>query len=594
VLATLQSDAYAWSPNGKHLAYATDDGIWVVEAPDFRQPKRLIRKGRGGGGAYPSPQLLWSPDGQKLAFADSRPGDGWTTIWVADADGSHVRDLLPPGSSFGSLGVRGVGISTWLNNQEIAFIEHCGTGCVAIYKVDVGSGTHWNLGDLTVDGGLYWAPTKRWAIAEMHLGGLGVVERSRFEPISSSASSSPQELYRSVLEKCTNVGGKWEGEEFRFDDWSPDGKQVLYIGWACLKQPATESGVTLYLWDIQSGRQEKLLANAGWATWSPDGSKIAFLLFGEPRYDPSQRLIGTDFVINRPFRVYLGIMEVATKAAPVLVPLGAEPLDPKKVGGDWFQRRLLHPLWSPDGKQLAVRDAQGDLFLIRADGKERRPVTKGMEVESSWSPDGKRLALWPIARRARELGESQGLERFLPPVGKEDAALPETEIIERYFQKILALDPKTLDTYPSFLREYAQALEEMGKQEAAEEQYRKGLELLRSTEKWRGTGREAELENAYAAFLRRQKRQQEAAAIEAGSASHRRRELILRNRSVGPQPWGDMTEAPPHAEAPPVPPGQRAFYLDDKGHLHRTGPPPAQQQLPPLYIIEVQERGEQR
>lgn len=592
VLATLESDVYAWSPNGQRLAYVAKGGIWVVEAPDFRQPQLLIRKGRGGGGVYPAPQLLWSPDGQKLAFADSRPGDGWSTIWVADADGSHVRDLLPPGAPFGSPGVRAVGISTWLSNQEIAFIEHCGTGCVAVYKVEMERGTYWSLGDLTVDGGLYWAPTKRWAIAEMHLGGLGVVEGSRFEPVSSSASSSPQEPYRSVLERCMNVGGHWEGEQFRLDGWSPDGKQALSTGWACLKQPATESGVALYLWDIESGRQEKLLSNAGWAAWSPDGSKVAFLLLGEPRYDSSQRIIGTDFVTNKPFRAYLGIMEVATKTVPVLVSLGPEPLDPKKVGGEWFQERLGHPLWSPDGKQLAARDAQGDLFLIRADGKARRPITKGMEVEAAWSPAGKRLALWPLARRAREIGESQGLERFLPPVGKEDAALPDSEIIEHYFQQILALGPTALNTYPSFLLEYAKALEEMGKEEAAEEQYRKGIELVRSEEQWQGTGMEAELENAYAAFLRRQKRQQEATAVESGSASHRRRELMLRSRATGPrQPWGGAPETPPPAEAPAISQGQGMFYLDEYGRLHRAGPLPVPQTLPPLYIVEVPEGG---
>jgi hypothetical protein len=36
------------------------------------------------------------------------------------------------------------------------------------------------------------------------------------------------------------------------------------------------------------------------------------------------------------------------------VPLGPEPIDPEK-GVDW---NLFHPLWSPDSKQLAVRDVR--------------------------------------------------------------------------------------------------------------------------------------------------------------------------------------------------------------------------------------------
>src|SRR2546428_5003491 len=45
VLATLESSESAWSPNGQSLAYMRDDGIWVVESPDFQKSRRLIRKG---------------------------------------------------------------------------------------------------------------------------------------------------------------------------------------------------------------------------------------------------------------------------------------------------------------------------------------------------------------------------------------------------------------------------------------------------------------------------------------------------------------------------------------------------------------------
>ena len=95
VLATLAGQASAWSPDGQHFAYVTRDGIWVVDAPECRQPRRLLRKGCAGG-SCPGSQLLWSPDGQHLAFTDSRPGDGWMTIWLTDADGLRGQDLLPP------------------------------------------------------------------------------------------------------------------------------------------------------------------------------------------------------------------------------------------------------------------------------------------------------------------------------------------------------------------------------------------------------------------------------------------------------------------------------------------------------------------
>src|SRR3989442_4204070 len=276
VLANLESDVYAWSPGGQRLAYAMDDGIWVIEAPNFNRPERLIRKGREP--AHPIGQILWSPDGQKLAFVSSRPGDDWMTVWLADADGLHIRDLLPPGSPFSYPGVRAVGIDTWLSNQEVTFTQHCGTGCLALNKINVENSTYWDFCSV-VDGGYHWAPTKSRAIASTRSGGLGVVEGKSTKLVSDVSSSAAQDC-RPILQGCT--GERGEGEWYSFDDWSPDGKQVLYTSQACRDWlPTTESEANLYLWEVDSGRQEQLLANAGYSAWSPEGSKIAFLLWGE-------------------------------------------------------------------------------------------------------------------------------------------------------------------------------------------------------------------------------------------------------------------------------------------------------------------------
>lgn len=104
----LMAYAYDWSPDGKQLAYVTDDGVWIVEAPDFQTPRRLVRKGHCSGDSCPAPQLLWSPDGTHLALMDSRPGDGWSTVWVREGRGgsglaalaiTHVPPLPPLWSS---------------------------------------------------------------------------------------------------------------------------------------------------------------------------------------------------------------------------------------------------------------------------------------------------------------------------------------------------------------------------------------------------------------------------------------------------------------------------------------------------------------
>jgi hypothetical protein len=70
-----------------------------------------------------SGEIAWSPDGKRLAFSSPRGEDRWWTIWETTADCSKVRDLLPPGAPFASPGVRAIGISVWLNTEELAFVQ---------------------------------------------------------------------------------------------------------------------------------------------------------------------------------------------------------------------------------------------------------------------------------------------------------------------------------------------------------------------------------------------------------------------------------------------------------------------------------------
>lgn len=500
VLTPIESSSAAWSPDGKRIAYTTNKGIWTIGSPSFHEPKRIIRTGT----THPPEQLQWSPNGEMIAFVSSRPGDHWQTIWLANADGSQVRDLLPPGAPPGATGMRAVGLSTWLSNQEIAFTWHCGTGCVGLNKINVDSDAQKSFCIGSLDGDFHWSPAKHLALAEMHLGGFGLVNGQSSQQIPLGGPySSPQEC-RSVLPGCVFVEDKWQGEEYHFDGWSPDEKRVLSTSWSCQKELLVDSAVSLSLWDIGAGQQEKLLANAGWAAWSPDGGKIAFVLFGEPTYDDAGRVTGGNFIVGQPFRLSLGIMDIATRLVSIVMPLTSEPLEPEAAAGALLNQSFS-PIWSPDGTQLAIRNVQGQLFLVQTDGENLRPLASGRELQVEWSPDGKKLALWRMGGGSS--AEAQGLDRFLPPVGKEDAALSDAQIIERYFHRVL---PNSGTQYPWFLTAYAQALEDMGKLKQAEEQYQKGLTRLHSEEQWREMGTKDVLDKDYAAFLCRHGREKEA------------------------------------------------------------------------------------
>ncbi len=83
----------AWSPDGQRIVFWSDHELYggtesrfaqiYALNPDGRDPVRL--SSRPGDHAHPT----WSPDGRRIAFALGH------TLFVMNADGSHVKVLLP-------------------------------------------------------------------------------------------------------------------------------------------------------------------------------------------------------------------------------------------------------------------------------------------------------------------------------------------------------------------------------------------------------------------------------------------------------------------------------------------------------------------
>ena len=100
LLTAVRVSAPRLSPDGALVAYvrtSTDPSslkrnsdIWVVPADGSGAPKLLV----GGEKTENTPR--WAPDGRHIAFISTR--DGAPQVYVADADGSHIRqhpDELP-------------------------------------------------------------------------------------------------------------------------------------------------------------------------------------------------------------------------------------------------------------------------------------------------------------------------------------------------------------------------------------------------------------------------------------------------------------------------------------------------------------------
>ena len=76
------------SPDGKWIAYGTDDGkeaiVWVYDLSGAASPHRLTF---GGNNRYP----IWSADGRRIAFQSDREGDLGIFWQIADGSGTAER-----------------------------------------------------------------------------------------------------------------------------------------------------------------------------------------------------------------------------------------------------------------------------------------------------------------------------------------------------------------------------------------------------------------------------------------------------------------------------------------------------------------------
>jgi len=208
-------------------------------------------------------------------------------------------------------------------------------------------------------------------------------------------------------------------------DWSPDGGRIAF-------QSTRQGHSDLYLMDVSDGRLRRLTDGVGFnehPRWSPDGSWISFTSSragvngpfgagGSYRDIYLVRPDGSDLRRLTTLSVYDGIASWSpdgSRLAFVSDRSGAFDIYTMTSDGR-DQRQLTHhegsrgsaawPSWSPDGSEIVFNasnppgdSAGASIYTAPAGGGDATRVTRGYDFQPDWSPGGSWIAF---------LGKRQG------------------------------------------------------------------------------------------------------------------------------------------------------------------------------------------
>jgi Tol biopolymer transport system component len=410
-----RSPGGTFSPDGRYLAWATKEGVSLLELQTGRENPLVPDLAQHN-------VLGWAPDGKHLLFSSDRSGS--TDMWlIALADGKAPGDpeLVKKGFTDSALGFTRTGafyyaVANTARDVHIAELDPV-SGRVVTPPQPVSS--RW----VGITRNPDWSPDGRFLAY--------VRSRTPNDSVIVIRSTSTGE------ERDLQVGETRIGLGLR---WAPDGNAIVVPGF----EPG--KGWNLMRVDVQTGQATSLMplpvAFGSFPRFdlSPDGRTIFYVKFlPVPNANQSQ-LLARDLqsareteIIQKPGlnwvsvspdgqRLVIGAQEDRSLVLRILPATGGEARELVRIDAEEANGRVW-PSWTPDGRHVVfVKGQRGrptrnvQVWRVAAEGGE--PQRLGLTVDELWwlrvHPDGRRVAIGTWKTNT----EIWVMENFLPPSKK--------------------------------------------------------------------------------------------------------------------------------------------------------------------------------
>jgi len=332
------------------------------------------------------------PEGETFSFRDV-PDTAFTAsfevidpahLWPAVEDASQCGEPMP--DPVPTAGVEGP-LAGPLTGRLLVDVTNGSSSASAAISVNADGSDPQTIatGDQNLSLGS-WSPDGSQVAA--------VIYDSDGDPNVTNASTEDSEIY--VMNADGSGRARLTDNSAADDsvDWSPDGTTLAF-------RSNRDRGLFLYAMNVDGSGAHRLVDLGGGEneyegspSWSPDGSKIAFVgSTGTP--DPSMCVDDLE-------------LYVANADGTGVVRL---------TDDEWYES---DPVWSPDATQLAFiasrqSDYAWDLFVVNADGTDMRRLTAypGYDSAPVWSPDGTMIAFTSDRGRGVSRGEDQAGDLYV-------------------------------------------------------------------------------------------------------------------------------------------------------------------------------------